>query len=50
LTGNIEEDNIPYQIDFIFKHYEQANTIKILTYNEISNEIDTNQIIAMRKD
>ena len=49
LTGTFSDNTLDYQVDLLFKHYKQANTIKILNYNELNNEIEENQIIALRK-
>lgn len=44
-----QETDTDTQIAILFKQYQQANTIRIISYDPITNEIDTNQIIANRK-
>lgn len=50
LTSLISHDpNTETQIAILFNKYQQANTIRIISYDPVSNEIDTEQVIANRK-
>lgn len=47
-TGNFDDKHVNYNLDFLFKTYPEANTIKVMTYE--NNAISQRYIISKREN